>query len=178
MNDLPPHEQYVLDVLLNCAVGTVVPKDRNNVTATPGGVAPCAPGQKGIPLIVPVLLTTIEGISHIRIFLPKELRQDQARETAWKSVLEVQRRFPDGIALLDPVQNMDIKDDRFKALVKVHSNPPKDSVSSKDAFVYSSRKLMSWNTKCSQVAYTRTPDYPNYTQCMLANKRVKRKYVR
>ena len=119
MDDLPPHEQYVLDVLLNCATGTVIPKDQKNVTATPGGVTPCAPGQKGLPLVVPVLLTTIEGISHIRIFLPKDLRQDQARETVWKSVLEVQRRFPDGIALLDPIQNMDIKDDKFKALVKV-----------------------------------------------------------
>jgi superfamily II RNA helicase len=178
MDDLAPHEQYVLDVLLNCAVDTVIHKDRNNVTATPGGVTPCAPGQKGTPLVVPVLLKTIEGISHIRIFLPKDLRQDQARETAWKSVLEVQRRFPDGIALLDPIQNMDIKDDRFKALVKVHSNPPKDPVFSKDTFVYPSRKSMSWNTKCFQVAYTRIPDYPNYTQCMLASKRAKRKYAR
>ncbi|KIM76880.1 hypothetical protein PILCRDRAFT_825880 [Piloderma croceum F 1598] len=118
MDDLPPHEQYVLDVLLNCASGTVLPKDQKTVTPTPGGVTPCAPGQKGLPLVVPVLLTTIEGISHIRIFLPKDLRQNQNRETVWKSVLEVQRRFPDGIALLDPIQNMDIKDDRFKALVK------------------------------------------------------------
>lgn len=118
MDDLPPHEQYVLDVLLNCAAGTVLPKDRNHTIATPGGIKPCEPDQKGIPLVVPVLLTTIEGISHIRIFLPKDLRQDQARETVWKSVLEVQRRFPDGIALLDPIQNMDIKDDKFKALVK------------------------------------------------------------
>ncbi|TFK37029.1 rRNA-processing arch domain-containing protein [Crucibulum laeve] len=116
--ELPPHEQYIVDVLLNCALGGAVPKDRNNITATPGGVQPCPPGQKGVPLVVPVLLSTIEGISHIRIFLPKDLRQDQARETAWKSVLEVHRRFPDGVALLDPVQNMGIKDDKFKELVK------------------------------------------------------------
>jgi ATP-dependent RNA helicase DOB1 len=126
MDDLPPHEQYVLDVLLNCASGTVLPKDQKTVTATPGGVTPCAPGQKGVPLVVPVLLSTIEGISHIRIFLPKDLRLDQARETVWKSVLEVQRRFPDGIALLDPIQNMDIKDDRFKALVKVCLSQPRE----------------------------------------------------
>lgn len=124
MDDLPPHEQYVLDVLLNCASDTVLPKDQKTVTATPGGVTPCAPGQKGLPLVVPVLLTTIEGISHIRIFLIKDLRLEPARETVWKSVLEVQRRFPDGIALLDPIQNMDIKDDKFKALVKVRSNQP------------------------------------------------------
>ncbi|EGN94357.1 hypothetical protein SERLA73DRAFT_62726 [Serpula lacrymans var. lacrymans S7.3] len=117
LEELPPHEQYVIDVLLNCAVGSALSKD-NNVTATPGGIQPCPHGQKGVPLVVPVLLSTIDGISHIRLFLPKDLRQDQARETMWKSVLEVQRRFPDGIALLDPIKNMGINDDKFKALVK------------------------------------------------------------
>lgn len=117
-DEFPPHEQYVVDVLLNCAVGGTVPKDRSAITATPGGIQPCPPGQKGSPLVVPVLLSTIEGISHIRIFLPKDLRQDQARETVWKSITEVQRRFPDGITMLDPVQNMGIKDAKFTTLVQ------------------------------------------------------------
>ncbi|KIJ98963.1 hypothetical protein K443DRAFT_103070 [Laccaria amethystina LaAM-08-1] len=116
--DLPAHEQYVVDVLLNCAPGGSVPKDRNVTAATPGGIQPCAPGQKGVPLVVPVLLSTIEGISHLRIYLPKDLRPDAGRETAWKSLLEVQRRFPDGIALLDPIENMGIKDSKFLDLVK------------------------------------------------------------
>ncbi|KDQ52896.1 hypothetical protein JAAARDRAFT_138149 [Jaapia argillacea MUCL 33604] len=118
--EIPPHEQYVLDVLLNCSTGSMLPKERNSssTSATPGGVLPCPSGQKGDPLVVPVLLSTIDSISHIRIFLPKDLRQSQARETVWKSVLEVQKRFPDGIALLDPVQNMGIKDDKFQMLIK------------------------------------------------------------
>jgi ATP-dependent RNA helicase DOB1 len=119
--ELPPHEQYIVDVLLNCAVGGAVSQDRTSITSTPGGVQPCPPGEKGMPLVVPVLLSTIEGISHIRIFLPKDLRQDSARETAWKSVLEVQRRFPDGIMLLDPIDNLGIKDEKFQQLVKVSS---------------------------------------------------------
>ena len=80
---------------------------------------PCPTGEKGVPLVVPVLLSTIEGISHIRIILPKDLRQDQAKETVWKSVLEVNRRFTDGVPLLDPVQNMGIEDSKFKTLVQV-----------------------------------------------------------
>ncbi|KAJ7040808.1 rRNA-processing arch domain-containing protein [Mycena alexandri] len=115
--ELPPHEQYIIDVLLNCAPGGAVSKDRQVVTAAPGGVQPCAPGKKGVALVVPVLLTTIEGISHLRIFLPKDLRQESAREGVWKSVGEIERRFPDGIALLDPIANMGIKDDKFSALV-------------------------------------------------------------
>uniref|UniRef100_A0A8H7XX10 Antiviral helicase n=1 Tax=Psilocybe cubensis TaxID=181762 RepID=A0A8H7XX10_PSICU len=116
--ELPPHEQYIVDVLLNCAPGGTLPKDRSGLTPTPGGIQPCPPGQKGVPLVVPVLLSTLDGISHVRVFLPKDLRQDQARETLWKTMLEVHRRFPDGITLLDPIENMGIKDEKFKELVK------------------------------------------------------------
>lgn len=119
VDDVPPHEQYIIDVLLNCADDATAVKDHNLLTPTPGGIQPCPPGKKGIPLVIPVLLSTVDSISHIRVVLPKDLRQDQARETLWKSVLEVQRRFPQGIALLDPVENMGIKDDKFLNLVKV-----------------------------------------------------------
>lgn len=89
------------------------------MTPTPAGIHPCAPGQKGVPIVVPVLLSTIDGISHIRVVMPKDLRQDQARETLWRSVLEVHKRFTDGVPLLDPIENMGIKDEKFKELVKV-----------------------------------------------------------
>lgn len=117
--DIPPHEQYIIDVLLNVTQGAALPKDRTFVTPTPAGVQPCPPGLKGIPVVVPVLLSTIDGISHIRLFMPKDIRQEQSRESLWKSVLEVQRRFKDGVALLDPIENMGIKDEKFKHLVQV-----------------------------------------------------------
>ena len=91
------------------------------MTPTPGGIQPCEPGHKGEPQVVPILLTAIEAFSHLRIFLPKDIRQQAARDTVWKSVLEVQRRFADGIGLLDPVQNMGIKDEKFLVLIKVSS---------------------------------------------------------
>ncbi|KAI6121198.1 rRNA-processing arch domain-containing protein [Pisolithus sp. B1] len=118
VDDIPPHEQYIVEALLYCADSTTIPKDRNISTASPGDFQPCPPGEKGVSLVVPMFLSAIEAISHIRIVLPKDLRQDQARETVWKSVLEVQRRFPQGIALLDPVENMGIKDDKFLNLIK------------------------------------------------------------
>ncbi|KAI6032616.1 rRNA-processing arch domain-containing protein [Pisolithus orientalis] len=118
VDDIPPHEQYVVEALLYCADGMAVPKDRNISAGKPDDFRPCPPGEKGVSLVVPMFLSAIEAISHIRIVLPKDLRQDQARETVWKSVLEVQRRFPHGIALLDPVENMGIKDDKFLNLIK------------------------------------------------------------
>jgi ATP-dependent RNA helicase DOB1 len=75
--------------------------------------------QEGIPLVVTVLLSTFGGVRRIPMFIPKNLWQDQARETVWKSVLEVHRRFLDDVALLDPIQGMGIKDDKFKILIQV-----------------------------------------------------------
>jgi ATP-dependent RNA helicase DOB1 len=117
--ELRPHEQYIVDVLLNCAKGSTPSQDHSKVAAQPSGINPCPPGQKGQPVIVPVLLSTLDAISHLRLVVPKDLRQDAAREHLWKSVLEVQSRFPKGIALLDPIQHMGIKDEKFKELVKV-----------------------------------------------------------
>lgn len=72
--------------------------------------------------MVPVLLSTLDGISHIRIFLAKDLKPASAREDALKAVQEVKRRFQDGIALLDPIENMQIHDDAFKKLLRVSNS--------------------------------------------------------
>ncbi|KAL7284265.1 hypothetical protein ACG7TL_001547 [Trametes sanguinea] len=116
LEDVPAHEQYIVDVLLYCAKGSTLPKDRSVTTPTPGGVQPCPSGRGGEPLTVPVLLSTIESISRLRIFMPKDLRPLQQRETTWKAVLEVQSRFPKGIPLLDPITDMKITDEKFKEL--------------------------------------------------------------
>ncbi|KAK1224941.1 ATP-dependent RNA helicase mtr4, partial [Marasmius sp. AFHP31] len=116
--DLPPHEQYIIDVILNVIPsGTVSTEDRVNVTPTPRNIQPCLPSKKGSPLVVPVLLSAIESISQFRIHLPQDLQHEQAREAVWKSVLEVHRRYPN-VILLDPIKNMGIKDDKFIALVQ------------------------------------------------------------
>ncbi|KAF9036911.1 antiviral helicase [Hymenopellis radicata] len=110
---LPPNEQYVLDVLLNCAPGSAAPAKKTDVCPTPGGVMPCPSNVSGIPLVLPVLLSTVQGISHLSAYLPKDLRPDGTRRAVWNAILEIKRRFPDGISLLDPVENMGIKDDKF-----------------------------------------------------------------
>lgn len=120
-----PQSHYIVDVLLNCAAGSVVSKDQRQGATT---VLPCPPGEKGEPLVVPVLLSTLSSLSHIRIFMPKDLRPLEGRQTAMKALGEVKKRFPDGIALLDPIENMGIKDDEFKGLVKVRQlGNPKQS---------------------------------------------------
>jgi ATP-dependent RNA helicase DOB1 len=110
----PPQKSYIVDVLLKVASNSTVPRDHNS-----SGIFPPSEGDAGEVAIIGVLLSTIQSISHIRVHLPKDLRQQGEKNTAYKAVGEVKKRFPDGLTLLDPVKNMGIKDESFRKLVKV-----------------------------------------------------------
>jgi len=86
----------------------------------PEGIRPPAEGEKGKIEIIPITLSCLHGIGHVRIFLPKDLKSSDQKATVRKSLMEVQRRFPDGIALLDPIENMSITDEAFKKLLRVN----------------------------------------------------------
>lgn len=115
-----PQESYVIDVLL--------PISRSSADITPGqpsgdmppGLNPAnAEQQDTINVVVPCLLTCIKAISQIRIFMPKDgLKAENDRDQARKSLAEVKRRFPDGLPILDPLENMEITDDSFKKLLR------------------------------------------------------------
>lgn len=89
----------------------------------PPGVRPPAEGDAGKMEVVPVLLSCLEGISGLRIFLPSDMKSQDQRNTARKNIEEIKRRFGDGITILDPVENMKITDDSFKGLLRVRSLP-------------------------------------------------------
>ncbi|KZT01456.1 antiviral helicase [Laetiporus sulphureus 93-53] len=114
---LPANKQYIVDVLLACDDKLEVSKDRSALSA-PNHVRPPPPGHCGVPLVVPVLLSTLYSISRLRVYLPKDPKSLQARESLYKSVQEIHRRFQDGIPLLDPVSDMGITNEKFKVLVK------------------------------------------------------------
>mmetsp|Transcript_15159 Transcript_15159/g.20006 ORF Transcript_15159/g.20006 Transcript_15159/m.20006 type:complete len:1017 (+) Transcript_15159:58-3108(+) len=63
-----------------------------------------------------VRLDCVTAISAVRLFLPQDLRPDAARAAAGKSIREVQKRFPDQVPLLDPVEDMGLKTPAFKSL--------------------------------------------------------------
>lgn len=116
--DLSPQSTYLVDVLLACATRAALAKDG------PGSLDSLQPASASDETIqvVPVLLSTVDAISHLRIHLPKDLRSISSRETAWKAVKEIQRRWPKSVPLLDPVENMGIKDATFLDLVNVSPN--------------------------------------------------------
>jgi len=113
---LSDQETYILDVLLNISesssVGTKTHED------LPSGVFPPGENEKGKMEVVPLILSCVEAIGHVRIFLPKDLNRVEERNSVRKSLHEVKRRFPDGIAVLDPIENMGISDESFKKLLR------------------------------------------------------------
>ncbi|CAK7272744.1 ATP-dependent RNA helicase mtr4 [Sporothrix epigloea] len=68
--------------------------------------------------IVPCLLSTVVAMSKLRIFMPDNVTKTAGKERTGKVIREVQRRFPDGIPILDPIENMKITDDSFKKLIR------------------------------------------------------------
>lgn len=114
--DTPPQAEWIVMVLLNVATGSHV--DMKDKAGTISMIQPAQEGQPSEPVVVPVLLSCVQAISHIRIFLPKDLRPIKERETVLRNLKEVNKRFPEGIPLLDPIENMNIKDESFKKLIK------------------------------------------------------------
>ena len=108
---------FVLDVLLNCVRGSSKVAGRG--LARLDSLMPTAKWEIGEIEIVPVLLTTVTAFSQLRIFLPKDLNTKGARVTVQRSLAEVQKRFPNGVVRLDPLEDMHIEDSSFKRLLKV-----------------------------------------------------------
>ncbi|KAI9801397.1 MAG: ATP-dependent RNA helicase mtr4 [Sarcosagium campestre] len=113
---LRPQEAYILDVLLCVSDGSS--SGTRTDQSLPEGVRPPAEGEPGKMEVVPVLLSCVESIGHIRLFLPKDLKPASERNSVRKALNEVKKRFPDGIAVLDPVENMGITDSSFKKLLR------------------------------------------------------------
>ncbi|XP_067889141.1 exosome RNA helicase MTR4 [Heterodontus francisci] len=102
---------YVVEVLLHCS------KDSVKLAAS-GAAKPAKPGEKGEMQVVPILLHLITAISSVRLYIPKDLRPLDNRQSVLKSIQEVQKRFPDGVPLLDPIDDMGIKDQGLKKVIQ------------------------------------------------------------
>ena len=117
--DYTPQESYILDILLPISSKSSEFVPGQTTTDMPPGVNPSNADDDTIFVVVPCLFTCIKAISQIRVFMPKNgLKSDQDRDQARKSLQEVRRRFPDGLPILDPLENMEITDESFKKLLR------------------------------------------------------------
>ena len=117
LQNMKQSELYIIDALLRVAEDPS--KQTSSSEELPPGVRPPTDGDKGRMEIVPLILSCVESISHLRVFMPPDLKDPNSRQGVLKSVNEVKRRFPDGIAVLDPIENMGITDESFKKLMRV-----------------------------------------------------------
>uniref|UniRef100_A0A8C5TDW8 Exosome RNA helicase MTR4 n=1 Tax=Malurus cyaneus samueli TaxID=2593467 RepID=A0A8C5TDW8_9PASS len=102
---------YVVEVLLHCSKDSL----KNSATES---AKPARPEEKGEMQVVPVLVHLVTAISSVRLYIPKDLRPVDNRQSVLKSVQEVQKRFPDGVPLLDPIDDMGIKDQGLKKVIQ------------------------------------------------------------
>ncbi|XP_078737333.1 LOW QUALITY PROTEIN: exosome RNA helicase MTR4-like [Lampetra fluviatilis] len=106
-----PEALYVVEALLRCS------RESARLPHTEASKPP-QPGDKGEMQVVPITLGLITALSSVRLYLPKDLRSHDNRQSVIKSIEEVHKRFPDGVPLLDPVDDMGIKDPGLKKLVQ------------------------------------------------------------
>ncbi|KAL4230220.1 Exosome RNA helicase MTR4 [Mactra antiquata] len=102
---------YVAEVLVNLTKESA--KLQNSAL-----IKPSPPGVLGEMQVIPVMFHLIHEISAVRLYLPKDLRPLDNRQSVGKSIQEVEKRFPDGLPLLDPVEDMGIKDKSMKDVVR------------------------------------------------------------
>ncbi|OIW27285.1 antiviral helicase [Coniochaeta ligniaria NRRL 30616] len=115
----PAQESWFIDVLIKISKDSKdFPRSTTNGDAIPDGVQPPKADEWGRYEIVPCLLTCLKAVSQIRVFLPKSLNTQAEKDQTGRAMEETIRRFPDGVPMLDPMENMGITDDAFKKLLR------------------------------------------------------------
>jgi ATP-dependent RNA helicase DOB1 len=109
---------YTVDVLLPCRTKIGARSRQAAGNGDLDSYTPCAldPKAGGQMQVFPVRLENIVQFSALRIYVPKDLKSKGSREAARATLREVHRRFPKQIPSLDPVKDMQIIDEEFKAL--------------------------------------------------------------
>ncbi|RKP26080.1 rRNA-processing arch domain-containing protein [Syncephalis pseudoplumigaleata] len=114
----PAWQAYVVDTALLCMSPSQGQPSDGIGRGGPNGVRPPVAKGPSELQVVPVALGAIDTLSSLRIHIKKDLRSKEDFNMVRKSILEVQKRFPDGVPLLDPVEHMNIRDETFKKLIQ------------------------------------------------------------
>ncbi|KAI5065335.1 hypothetical protein GOP47_0020030 [Adiantum capillus-veneris] len=101
---------YMVDILANCV--------SNNEKSKAGTVRPVSLDEPGEPLVASFPLSQVEHLSAIRVNVAKDLRGLEARESTLSKVCEILRRFPEGLPMLDPEDDMQVDSSSYKKAVR------------------------------------------------------------
>ncbi|KAI6651637.1 Superkiller viralicidic activity 2-like 2-like [Oopsacas minuta] len=109
----PKSDEFVIvvEVLLSCTTESV----KKAPKCPP---EPAKPGEPKELQVIPVLLEAVADISVVRLYLPDDIRSVEARRKVERCMDEVANRFNGDFPKLDPILDMNIKEDGFKELDK------------------------------------------------------------
>ncbi|KAI3642368.1 hypothetical protein MP228_011923 [Amoeboaphelidium protococcarum] len=118
---------YLVDILAKCDVSNPQ-KVSSDGDYPPAAVAvtdsySSSSSNRTEVMLMVINLRDICNISSVKIHLPKDLNSSLSRGQVGATVDEVCRRFDGSVPLLDPVKDMNIKDDTFNQLlndIKMH----------------------------------------------------------
>ncbi|CAL5036251.1 unnamed protein product [Urochloa decumbens] len=103
----PEDSDYAVDVLTRCSVS----KDSSGKKT----MKIVHLKERGEPVVISLPLSQIDGLSSIRMYIPKDLLPVEARENTLRKVEEVLSRFAkDGVPLLDPEEDMKVQSKSFR----------------------------------------------------------------
>ncbi|GIY46216.1 exosome RNA helicase MTR4 [Caerostris extrusa] len=102
---------YVVDVLLQVS-------KQSSETKITSNLKPPLPGEKGVMQVVPIKVNLIQQLSSVRAHTPQDLRPLDNRMQVLKTIQAIKERFPKGLPLLDPVEDMKIREQGFKDVIK------------------------------------------------------------
>lgn len=115
--ELTAHQTHIVNVLVKVTADSSL--GTKSFQDIPPAVRPAREGEESRYDVVPMVLSCIKEISQVRLKLPSDLTSREAREKVSQKIAEVKKRFPDGVPPLDPMEDMQIKDDSFKKLLRV-----------------------------------------------------------
>ena len=95
---------YIIDILLRVSKSSVQMRDIKSITPA------ATTSDDSETVVVPVTHDLVADVSAIRLYLPRDVRPLDAREAVNKLVKEVEIKFPSGLPLIDPEEDMQIKD--------------------------------------------------------------------
>lgn len=104
INENITNASFIIDVLAFCDKGDII--------------RPAISESEGEMKVIPVSLNIFHGLSSVRIYLPKDLKDWEQRQTVYGVLNEVKKRFPNGPPLLDAKKDQGIKEGGFLGLLK------------------------------------------------------------
>ncbi|KAK9123316.1 hypothetical protein Sjap_012918 [Stephania japonica] len=109
-NKKPEDASYKVDVLTRCAVA----KDAVGKKVTK--IVPLS--EQGEPVVIPLPVSQIDNLSSIRIIIAKDLLSLEVRKNTLKKISEVLSRFPKGVPVLDPEEDMKVQNNDYRKKVR------------------------------------------------------------